>query len=482
MSSGHHVISSAEHPADTPSRPQLAPLPGEAGIPDVSTPTGRAVSAKSLLAIALPVVTLAVIAALSIHRVAAGARYTEQTQAGRDHERPAAALAAPRKLDLGRSSTPLASPATASAPTAAPSVASQGYRVPAIEGRDEDEPIPLRTGGAATPRAAGSQAVPAEDAPILLVSSRQTPVSADRAAPTEPSDAGDPLAATTRNLQAYQRQLQGLLDNLSRSAALAGGQTAGGGPASAFAPTGLVGNTPPSGSPPGSGLFGGQLQASATPRVAATRLGNRSLTLPKGTAFSCALKTRVVSATSGFVGCLVQRNVYGDDGRVLLIERGSHLDGEYRSTAVRPGTVRIPILWTRLRTPLGVTVDLDSPGTGQLGESGVDGVVDNRWGERIGAALLLSLIDDAVKVVAQEQTQRSDSGSSTTVVLPSTTANASKLAEKVLDSSIQIPPVIVREAGGIVGIYVARDVDFSGVYALQPSARESTAALKRATP
>jgi type IV secretion system protein VirB10 len=174
--------------------------------------------------------------------------------------------------------------------------------------------------------------------------------------------------------------------------------------------------------------------------------------------------------------------VYGDDGRVLLIERGSHLDGEYRSTAVRPGTVRIPILWTRLRTPLGVTVDLDSPGTGQLGESGVDGVVDNRWGERIGAALLLSLIDDAVKVIVSEQTQRSDSGSSTTVVLPSTTANASKLAEKVLDSSIQIPPVIVREPGGIVGIYVARDVDFSGVYALQPSARESSSAVRDRTP
>jgi type IV secretion system protein VirB10 len=28
---------------------------------------------------------------------------------------------------------------------------------------------------------------------------------------------------------------------------------------------------------------------------------------------------------------------------VLLIERGSHIDGEYRTTSVRPGTVRIPI-------------------------------------------------------------------------------------------------------------------------------------------
>jgi type IV secretion system protein VirB10 len=244
-----------------------------------------------------------------------------------------------------------------------------------------------------------------------------------------PSDPNDPIAATSRNLQGYQRQLQGLL--------------AGGG-----------------------GLFGGQLQGSATPKVAASMLGNRSLTLPKGTAFTCALKTRVISASSGLVGCQVQRNVFSDDGRVLLIERGSHLDGEYRIASVRPGTVRIPVLWTRIRTPLGVTVDFDSPGTGQLGESGIEGYVDNRWFERIGAAMLLSLIDDSVKLVIQNQANERQGD---TIVLPSTTANASKLAEKVLDSTINIPPLIYQNQGGIVGIYVARDVDFSSVYELKPT-------------
>jgi type IV secretion system protein VirB10 len=193
-------------------------------------------------------------------------------------------------------------------------------------------------------------------------------------------------------------------------------------------------------------------------------LGNRSLTLPKGTAFTCALKTKVISATPGLVGCQVQRNVFSDDGRVLLIERGSHLDGEYRVASVRPGTVRIPVLWTRIRTPLGVSVDIESPGTGPLGESGIEGYVDNRWRERIGAAMLLSLIDDAVKLVIQSQTDQPDAN---TFVVPSATANSSKLAEKVLDSTINIPPLIYQNQGGIVGIYVARDVDFSSVYELQ---------------
>jgi type IV secretion system protein VirB10 len=161
-------------------------------------------------------------------------------------------------------------------------------------------------------------------------------------------------------------------------------------------------------------------------------------------------------------------------GRVLLIERGSHLDGEYRIGSVRPGMVRIPVLWTRIRTPQGVTVDIDSPGTGPLGESGIDGFVDNRWFKRIGAAMLLSVIDDAVKLVVQNESGTSG-GQGNTLVLPSTTGSASKLAEKVLDSTINIPPLIYQNQGGIVGIYVARDVDFSGVCELQPALK---AALK----
>jgi type IV secretion system protein VirB10 len=353
-------------------------------------------------------------------------------------------------------------------------------RIPALAPTADEmaEPIGIRRTGAGGPSSGGSKVAPPEDAPILLVSTRPgaltaltgaSPARGNAAPPSGDADTAaeqavptDPIAATTRNLQGYQRQLQGLLDNLTKTAALATGQATGQMPSGA-----LLGGPPMAGTSPS--LFGGQLQGSSTPKVAASMLGNRSLTLPKGTAFTCALKTKVISAASGLVGCQVQRNVFSDDGRVLLIERGSHLDGEYRIASVRPGTVRIPVLWTRIRTPHGVTVDIDSPGTGQLGESGVDGYVDNRWGERIGAAMLLSLIDDSVKLVIQNQAADRQAD---TIVLPSTTANTSKLAEKVLDSTINIPPLIYQNQGGIVGIYVARDVDFSSVYELKPTALE----------
>jgi type IV secretion system protein VirB10 len=451
----------------------IQPLPGEAGIPDVAAPPRQPMSKKGLLAAVLFALTVIGLIGFSIARFAASGKQPD-ADARPAGGRPTAATAEPRKLDL--------TPAPAARPTAAASAAAM-TRIPALVPTPEEsaEPIGVRRTGQAMP-SSGPKSIPPEDAPVMLLSgrpgltagqsaSRRTPPGADPVA--EPDANPDAtLDETRRNLEGYQRQLQGLLDTLTRSTAAA--TATGASPAASPIGASPIG-VPPLGvaapgttSPIGGGLFGGQLQGSATPRTNAGLLGHRSLTLPKGTAFTCALKTKVISAISGFIGCQVLRNVFSDDGRVLLIERGSHMDGEYRAASVRPGTVRIPVLWTRIRTPLGITVDIDSPGTGPLGESGIDGYVDNRWPERIGAAMLVSLINDAVQLVIQNQ---ANDVQGDTIILPSTTSSTSKLAEKVLESTINIPPLIYQNQGGIVGIYVARDVDFSSVYELKPVAR-----------
>jgi len=451
----------------------LSPLPGEPGIPNVAQRSPSTLSRKGLLAVGLLIVSLVAVSALSLQRWMASGKRPGDDPSQRVGNRPAAATAQPRKLEMPSLPTVAASATTTRVPALLPTA-------------EEAEPIGVRrTGAGANPSSGPTSKAPLpEDAPVMLVSGRPariqeqtTPTgSGDTAPGTTPAagDPNDPLTSTTRNLQDYQRRLQGLMDSLTRGASLAA-------PGSSV--IGAAGGTPAPSMAPPNGLFGGQLAGSATPRVSASMLGNRSLTLPKGTAFTCALKTKVINAASGLVGCQVQRNVYSDDGRVLLIERGAHLDGEYRIASVRPGTVRIPVLWIRIRTPHGVTVDIDSPGTGPLGESGIEGYVDNRWGERLGAAMLLSLIDDSVKLVIQEQASRSDSsGQGNTVILPATTANTSKLAEKVLDSTINIPPLIYQNQGGLVGIYVARDVDFSSVYELAPVSVPTAAPTPVPTP
>jgi len=450
----------------------ISPLPGEFGLPDVAAPGRFPVSKKGMLAVGLLLGSLIAVSAVGVQRFAASGRHGQGEDGRKVSDKPAAATAEPRKLEMPTG------PASG-APTSTPPATA--IKVPALVPTEEEsaEPIGVRRTGTGAQTGGNAKAMSPEDAPVLLVSSRpgslastgqanRTSAISGAESAAADIDGHNPMAATSRNLEGYQRQLQGLLDNLTKTSELAtGGITSGAPPASIAGLSPIATAAGTAYGTASTGLLGGQLQGSSTPKVAAQMLGNRSLMLPKGTAFTCALKTRVISAASGLVACQVQRNVYGDDGRVLLIERGSHVDGEYRITSVRPGAVRIPVLWTRIRTPLGVTVDIDSPATGQLGESGIDGYVENRWTERIGAALLLSLIDDSVKLVIQSQTNDHQAG---TIVLPSTTSNTSKLAEKVLDSTINIPPLIYRNQGGIVGVYVARDVDFSSVYELAPTA------------
>jgi type IV secretion system protein VirB10 len=419
----------------------IEPLPGEPGIPDIAQRSGPAVSRKAVIAGVVLIGSLVAMVGMSIHRFTSS-KPVDAASTKRPAQRPSATAIDAKRLDL----------------THTPAEAASGPRIPALEPTADERaaPIALRSARSETPRASP------EDAPVMLLSSRTSPNRDDAARDA----AGLGSRDASRGLQDAQRQTYQLLDGLIRRSEAASSNAAGltgrvqdpsSRGAMAASVDGALGGT--------SGLLGGAIPKSSTPQTEAALLRTRSLMLPKGTTFTCALKTRIVSATAGLVGCQVQRNVYSDDGRVLLVERGSHLDGEYRITTVKPGTVRIPLLWTRLRTPNGVTVDLDSPGIGPLGESGVDGEVDNRWSERIGAALLLSFIDDAVRITVAHQAANQTNG----VVLSSTTDTGSDLAGKVLDSTISIPPVITQHQGAIVGVHVARDVDFSSVYELMPT-------------
>jgi type IV secretion system protein VirB10 len=452
----------------------LSPLPGEPTLPPLVPPASSSHLKTFAAAAGL---LLSLVAVLGF----AASRYMgSKKDAAAEAPVEVASAAAPRVTF--KEPVSLAAPPPAALPAAPPDAASQVTtsppQVPGIEVGGMvpvgAQAIPLR-GGAMAGGVQRARVVPGDESPFTagavgVAGTSQT------AGDVPPAAAGGPIGSDAQaNLKRYQTQLGGMLAQLQGLADRAGGgagSSTGPGAASTLAaalslPAAAVAANSAIGGATSPALFG-SLERSSTPSVVANLMGNRSLTLPKGVLFTCSLKTRVISATSGFVACQVQRNVFSDDGKVVLAERGSHLDGEYRIVQVRPGVTRIPVLWTRLRTPNGITVDLDSPGTGQLGESGIGGYVDNRWPERLGAALLVSLIDDAVKLVVNDGKSDGNNTDNTTVLLPSTTAAGSKLAEKVLDATINIPPLLYQNQGSVVGVYVARDVDFSRVYALEP--------------
>jgi type IV secretion system protein VirB10 len=207
-----------------------------------------------------------------------------------------------------------------------------------------------------------------------------------------------------------------------------------------------------------------RLQPSVVEPAQARVLPTRRLLLPRGSMLDCTLETAIDSSLPGLVTCVTAQPTYSADGRVVLFERGTKLVGEVGGQ-VRRGQERLFVVWHEARTPTGVVVDLASPGTDALGRSGLSGEVDRHFGERFGAAILLSFIDGAIQAGVESSRQ---ADSSSIVVSPSASRD---IVGEVLEDSIGIAPTITVAPGTRVRVLVARDLDFRSVYALERVAR-----------
>jgi type IV secretion system protein VirB10 len=245
---------------------------------------------------------------------------------------------------------------------------------------------------------------------------------------------------------------------------------AGNGPTGTTAAPGAGGNSTvaqSAGAPSANqqGSIGGLLQGSQTNRVSATMIGDRSMILPMGKLIDCALTVQMISEVSGMASCVLQQDVYSDDGRTILAEKGSEATGEYMAQMAQ-GQRRLFVLWNRIKTPYGVVVNVASPGADALGTTGLGGYIDNRWGERIGAALMLSIVQDAIGYETAKASSSNGSPSGV-AVFPNSSQTGNSIAQRVLESTINIKPTLFKNQGDRASIYIARDIDFGSVYALR---------------
>ena len=229
----------------------------------------------------------------------------------------------------------------------------------------------------------------------------------------------------------------------------------------------LIGALQPSGA--GSAASNGghlatSLRPTPTPAVAARTLPTQRMLLPKGAFIDCTLETAIDSTYEGMTTCIGASDVYGADGKVVLLERGTKYVGEQRGTP-HQGQGRVFIVWNEARTPTGVLVQLASPGTDELGRNGLPGFVDTHFWDRFGAAVLISVIDGAMQAIATHQQSGTNVGSGGGVVLGP--QGSRDVITEVLRSTVSIPPTVIKNQGERIQILVARDVDFRSVYALR---------------
>lgn len=203
-----------------------------------------------------------------------------------------------------------------------------------------------------------------------------------------------------------------------------------------------------------------QLKPSQLIAGVAAQRPDLTMLLRRGTSIECVQKTRIVTTNKGGVGCTVANDVWSSNGAVVLIERGSEAFGELRAD-LAPGQKFVPILWSRIETPSGVAVDINSFGTDSLGASGQPVYVDNHLMQRFGGAVLLSVISDFGQALSN---RASDGGG--TIQLTTSSRAGQDLASKTLENTINIRPTGYGLQGEVIDIFMLRDIDFRGVYEL----------------
>ena len=207
-------------------------------------------------------------------------------------------------------------------------------------------------------------------------------------------------------------------------------------------------------------LFSERISGGSVETTHASRLSDPSRIAPQGTVIPAVLETAINSDTPGFARAMVTRDVRGFDGTRVLIPRGSKLVGQYKS-GVAEGQSRAFVVWSRILTPDGISIDVDSPAADPQGRGGLTGEVDEHFFRRFGAAILLSVLTGGIDALAS-------SGTNNTAIVIGSPTQATQLASVALQKDIDIPVTIKVPQGEPIRVFVARDLDFSTVEPAKP--------------
>lgn len=185
----------------------------------------------------------------------------------------------------------------------------------------------------------------------------------------------------------------------------------------------------------------------------ARQMGGLDRMVPQGAVIGAVMETALNSDLPGYARAIIAREVRSFDGSAILIPPGSRVIGQYKS-GVAQGASRVFVIWTRLIRPDGVSIELASPATDDLGRAGIGGKVNSHFLARFGGAILTSVLSGGINAATAALSRGS--------VYVSSASQASGLAGLAAGNT-EIPPTITTRQGATVRIFVARDLDFSRV-------------------
>lgn len=209
--------------------------------------------------------------------------------------------------------------------------------------------------------------------------------------------------------------------------------------------------------------FLNQVSGQATDSVTASSIESLNTIIAEGSLIHGILEPATNSDLPGYVRAIVSEPSYSEDGTQILIPRGSRLIGQYKSGMLQ-GQSRIFMVWTRLITPSGISIQLGSPGVDNLGAAGIGADEINRhfW-ERFGTGSLLSLIGAGA---ANAGVSPADQENSASAYRTAVANSFSQAANQSLQQDGRIPPTLTTYQGKPIMIFVAKDLHFEAAIKL----------------
>ena len=201
--------------------------------------------------------------------------------------------------------------------------------------------------------------------------------------------------------------------------------------------------------------FASRVASGGVETAHATRLRDMARVAPQGTIIPAVLETAINSDLPGSVRAVVSQDVRGFDGSLVLIPRGSKLIGQYRN-GVAQAQSRVFVIWSRILTPDGVSIEVGSPGTDPLGRGGLAGETDSHFLSRFGGAILMTTLNAGVEALAAR-------GGTNTAIIIGGGGQTSPLLNTVPQPSANIPVTVKVPQGAPLQVFVTRDLDFSSV-------------------
>lgn len=169
--------------------------------------------------------------------------------------------------------------------------------------------------------------------------------------------------------------------------------------------------------------------------------------LAAGSMIPAVLQVPIDTAQGGPVIAIVSRDVRGEDGREIVVPKGTKLFGEYPSGAQASGK-RVLITWRRLLLPDGREVGIDFPASDSDGAPGVKGEVHTNALGRFADSVLRTVVNAATFGLINR-------AASDTVIIGSPLNGAVQGGENRPSRRITV------EAGTMVRVFVVRPIDFT---------------------